>query len=179
MTDRSCHQVHPELKLSCTLSGNHERCSGLDPDEVEFVDWPNPDYVPPKKVSPRQAGSRMAQIAARTQPRTVTTPVPAQGFSAGLEGSQHAAERWDDEQKALVAAAIDAVARRHAGGGEFTSDAIWEELAGRVPVTKGLTALLMLARRRGVIESTGKTEITARGGHHDHGQQLRVWYSLL
>jgi hypothetical protein len=52
-------------------------------------------------------------------------------------------------------------------------------LAGAVPVTKGLTSRLMVASRAGLIDKTGKIAISDRGGHHDHGQRLNVWYSLI
>lgn len=174
------HPEHPQIVCENTAPlSHHPLCTGFDHADLmaEWVDWPNPDYVPPVKLPRSSAQSRLKALAGRI-PDQETLPDRA-GFSAGLRGSAKAAGRWDDAQKRRVMAAIDAVAKRHAGGGEFTSDEIWAELDGAVPVTKGLTALLMRARKNGVLDSTGHTEISRRGGDHDHGQRLTRWYSLL
>jgi hypothetical protein len=38
----------------------------------------------------------------------------------------------------------------------FTADEVWYELGASFPVTKGMTARLMVAERRGVIKNTGE-----------------------
>lgn len=180
MPGSNCGLAHPEHPaIRCDQRGSHPLCSGFDTTDpfAEYMDWPNPGYVPPVKVSRVAVKSHLAAVAAQVPP---APPKPVRdGFPAGLEGSERAGEAWDEAQKKLVDDAIAAVARAHAGGGEFTSDEIWEHLAGAVPVTKGLTARLMMAKRRGLLDSTGKTGISERGGHHDHGQRLTLWYSLL
>lgn len=178
---------HPELAgVRCdNATENHPTCTGkTDPMAFfgSYVDWANSDYVEPKVLkasSARELRERLAAVGAKTRPAVRVDDTEASGFAAGVAGSEQAAVRWTDGQIALVDAAILAVAQRHAGGREFTSDAIWEELAGKVPVTKALTSRLMRAARRRIIDNTGKTEISNRGGHHDHGQRLTVWYSLL
>lgn len=183
----ACGQVSPESStVSCqNHDGNHRLCTGYDSAVDEFVDWPNPSYEAPKTKGRRAAQQHLEAVAARVAPNVrVVSASPSAGaavdaptgFAKGLQESARAAERWDDDQKQLVMNAIIAVAKRE---GEFTSDAIWAELAGSVPVTKGLTSLLLLASRRGVLDSTGKTMISDRGGEHDHGQRLTVWYSLV
>jgi hypothetical protein len=155
---------------------NHPECTGWCSACEEYVDWPNPDHVPSKKL-----GAKPTEKLREMAGRVVAAPTVAEleGFPAGEAASLRSASAWTEEQKDLVDAAIRAVAQAHAGGGEFTSDAIWAHLDGAVPVTKGLTARLMRMSRQRIIDSTGKTEISERGGHHDHGQRLTVWYSLL
>lgn len=169
---------HPELAgVKCEISGNenHPECTGWSEAHGDYVDWPNPSHVPTKKITNGKA--RVQEMAARVIP--APRVVELEGFPAGEAGSQRAAGRWTDAQKVLVDNAIRAVAQDHRGGGEFTSDAIWDKLNGAVPVTKGLTSRLMVASRAGLIDKTGKTVISGRGGHHDHGQRLGVWYSLV
>lgn len=174
MTRGIAHPERPEV--ACDNSApNHAECSGWDQTVQNYVDWPNPDHIPPKAV--RGAREKVREMATRVQPAPRTSPL--EGFAAGVEGSERAATRWDDAQKQLVDKAILAVATRHRRGGEFTTDAIWDELNGAVPVTKGLTSRLMVATRRGLIDNTGKTVISERGGHSDHGQRLSIWYSLV
>jgi hypothetical protein len=60
----------------------------------------------------------------------------------------------------------------------FTADEIWYELGASFPVTKGMTARLMVAERRGVIKNTGEITYAKRGGQHDHAQRLTIWQSL-
>lgn len=173
----SCGLKHPEYtELVCDRRGPHPVHSGLDADD-EYQDWPNEHYVAPLRTHRSAVSSALAAVAARV-PAAPPQPV-REGFQAGLKASAESAANWTDAQKKLVDDAIIAVATGHRGGGEFTSDAVWDHLGARVPVTKGLTSRLTVARRRGLIESTGKTEISDRGGHHDHGQRLTIWYSLL
>lgn len=157
---------------------NHPECTGWCEECAEYVDWANPDFIPSKRLrtSPRAV---MREMASHVAPAPTVGAAVLSGFPAGEQGSERASARWNEDQKKLVDAAILAVATRHAKGGEFTTDEIWDELAGAVPVTKGLTARLMRAVRAGVMDKTGKTAVSERGGHHDHGQRLGVWYSLL
>lgn len=182
-----CGQFCPENgAVSCqNPDGNHRLCTGYDSVADEFVDWSNPSYEAPKTKGRQAAQQHLEAVAARVAPsvRVATASASASavleasdGFAKGVQESARAAGRWDDDQKQLVLDAIIAVAKRM---DEFTSDAIWAELAGSVPVTKGLTSLLRLASKRGILDSTGKTTISERGGEHDHGQRLTVWYSLI
>jgi hypothetical protein len=171
---------HPERPgLVCDRRGNHPVCSGFDPDgdDFEYVDWTNTDYVPPVTVPEKAAKGLLRGMAARVAP--APAPTAPSGFTAALEGSTRAGNAWDDHQKKLVDDAIRWVCEQHSGGGEFTTDAIWARLGGAVPVTKGLTARLQRARRDGLLDTTGKTTITERGGENDHAQRLTIWYSLL
>lgn len=170
---------HPNLGgVLCEIAKpNHPECTGWSQLGQDFVDWLNPDYEPPKRTTKAAARTQLKVAAGRVEPAPAVGTL--EGFEAGVEGSQRAATRWTEQEVALVDAAIRAVAVEHSGGREFTSDAIWEKLAGSVPVTKGLTARLMVASRAGLIDTTGKFAISERGGHHDHGQRLSVWYSLV
>lgn len=174
MTRGIAHPERPEVVCD-NSAANHAECSGWDPAAEGYIDWPNPDYTASKAVKGKPT-ERLRAMAARTAPAPRAGELT--GFPAGVEGSERAATRWTDEQVALVDQAICAVALRHRRGGEFTSDEIWAELNGAVPVTKGLTARLMRAQRQGLIDTTGKFAISERGGHHDHGQRLSIWYSL-
>jgi hypothetical protein len=169
-------QPHPEDNgIRCDVTRRrHPLCTGWSPAQGCYIDWDNPDYERPKTVT--NAKAKVAELATRVAP--VSRVADTEGFPAAEEGSERAADRWTDAQKELVDAAIRAVAKAHHGGGEFNSDDIWDELAGAVPVTKGLTSRLLMAQRRGLIGNTGKTEISQRGGHHDHGQRLTVWHSV-
>jgi hypothetical protein len=175
-------QPHPTKPgvLCDSRTPNHPECSGWDDVLDSFIDWPNPDHIPSRKLAPSRTTrkERLQTVAARTEAAPRVQEVTS-GFPAGLAGSQSAARAWTEQERQAVDDAIRTVAQRHAGGGEFTSDAVWELLDGAVPVTKGLTARLMVASRAGLIDTTGKFEISQRGGHHDHGQRLSVWYSLI
>ena len=169
-----CQNRNPDSpEISCDLDGgNHRLCTGLDPSTHLFVDWSNPDYrEPPPKVDKQKTATRMREIRSRVEPAT-----RAEGFAAGVEASGRSAGVWTQEEKDLVFEAIRKVAIEHE---EFTTDQVWEELGGRVPITKGMTSMLMLASRRGILDSTGKTTTSTRGGQHDHGQRLTIWYSLI
>lgn len=169
-------QPHPtEPEVRCTITAdNHPECTGWSPSIGNYVDWPNPDHVPSRAIRGKPT-SKLREMAGRV----ASAPRVTDGFQAGLEGSQRAATRWTDMQKDLVDRAIRAVAVAHAGGAEFTADEVWDQLDGAVPVTKGLTARLIRAEHRHLILNTGKTEISHRGGHHDHGQRLAIWCSLV
>lgn len=170
---------HPYVTASCELrKPHHPICTGKGPDG--YVDWVNLGYVPSESKTKAQAAQKLAKLAGRV-PRTTGgrngAPAPTEGFPAGLAGSEDAANRWDEGQKALVDDAIVIVAAKRAGE-TFTSDAVWAQLNNAVPVTKGLTARLIAAEREGTIENTGETTISERGGEHDHGQRLTLWRSL-
>lgn len=174
----TCDQPHPERPtLLCTNApGNHRLCTGYDADGDEFLDWPNPAYEVPKARGRRDAQEHLQQVAGRVAPDVRVVSPATTGIQKGFAESERAATRWSAAQKALVMDAIIAVAE---GNDEFTTDAIWKQLDGNVPVTKGMTAMLQNAVRKGILDSTGKTEISNRGGEHDHGQRLTVWYSLI
>jgi hypothetical protein len=82
---------------------------------------------------------------------------------------------WTPEQQAKVDAAIIKMARMKP---RFTADEVWYELGASFPVTKGMTARLMVAERRGIIKNTGEITYAKRGGQHDHAQRLTIWQSL-
>lgn len=183
----ACDQQHPERPtVRCEQQAEpqrHQLCTGYDAAADEYVDWANPSYEPPKTRGRRQAQQHLEEVATRVvpdirvQPTSAETAVPGSvGIAKGFAESARAARRWDDKEKQLVLDAIIAVAKRE---DEFTTDAVWRELNGAVPVTKGMTAMLRLADRRGILISTGKTTISDRGGEHDHGQRLTVWASLI
>lgn len=172
MTFGAAHPERPQVICDSTVK-NHEICSGWDDDLQNYVDWPNDLYEPPKKVSPgARLHEKLSEMAQRVEPAERVQD----GIQAGMEASQRAADTWTEEQRKQVFAAIVAVAERE---DEFTTDAVWAELDGAVPITKGMTAMLRLAVKRNVIGNTGKTTISERGGKHDHGQRLSIWYSLV
>lgn len=168
-----CEKEHPEIpSVRChNTEGNHPTCTGFDRGQRQYLDWVNPDYAPPKTVDKAAAKDTLRGIAARAEPAR-----RVEGFAAGLEGSRQAAGVWTQDQKDRVSEAIKAVALEY---DEFTTDLIWAKLDGSVPVTKGMTAMLKRADQQGVLGNTGKTEISQRGGQHDHGQRLTIWYSLI
>jgi hypothetical protein len=153
---------------------NHEWCTGWDREVFSYVDSPNPDHTPPKTVDSKTAQSALESYAERVEPDPTST-----GWEAALEGSEAAARTWTEAEKRMVREALHAVCQDHAGGGEFTTDAVWERLGASVPVTKGITSVLSYGKHHRWLDSTGKTEISTRGGKHDHAQRLTVWYSLL
>jgi hypothetical protein len=158
-----CIQNHPvNLAIRCDNSpGNHRLCTGYDPEVDSFVDWPNPDYVAPKNHTSRKAAhAQMEDVAAR-----VTPELRVQG-PQDLAQSKPAPDQWTEDQRTTVMNAIIEVARSH---DEFTSAMIWERLGAAVPVTEELPAMMKLASRRGILDSTGKL--------HESG--LTIWYSLL
>lgn len=98
-------------------------------------------------------------------------------MTKALEGSELAAKhKWTPEERDEVDTAIRIVA---SGNSTFTADEIWEQLGPDFPVTKGLTARLTAAARRGDILNTGAIVFAERGGEHDHSQRLSVWSSTL
>lgn len=93
-----------------------------------------------------------------------------------MKASQASADaKWTPEQTAQVDAAI--MSCRHFQP-TFTADDVWRRLPADFPVTKGMAARLNVAARHGLIENTGQTTTSTRGGKHDHGQRLTVWRSL-
>lgn len=172
MTFGAAHPERPRVICDSTVK-NHEICSGWDDDLQNYVDWLNDLYEPPKKVSP---GARLHEKLSEMAQRVAPAERVQDGIQAGMEASQRAADTWTEEQRKQVFAAIVVVAERE---NEFTTDAVWAELDGAVPITKGMTAMLRLAVKRNVIGNTGKTTISERGGKHDHGQRLSIWYSLV
>jgi hypothetical protein len=174
-----CGELHPDYAdIVCDVTvPAHPWHRGWSVAVDSYVDWENPSYVPPVKTDRKAAAGKLKEMATRVASAPTTADdEPPSGFSAGLAGSEQAARRWTDDEKATVLGAIIAVARRL---DEFTTDDIWDELAGRVPVTKGMTAMLKSADRKDILGNTGKTVISQRGGQHDHGQRLTVWYSLI
>lgn len=103
-------------------------------------------------------------------------PVEPEPFERGRRGSERASRRWTAEQVDAVDAAIENCARRLT---EFTADDVWAALGDEFPVTKGLTARLVVARNAGLIAGTDQLRKTHRGGVHDKGQRLSVWRSLI
>lgn len=97
------------------------------------------------------------------------------GRDDALRLSQLAADtRWNEQEQARVDRAI---ARCAWALPDFTADDVWAELADAVPVTKGLSARLMVAARRGVIEATGTVRPSTRTTRdpRDAGRALKVW----
>jgi len=91
------------------------------------------------------------------------------------ESQASANANWSLEQQTQVDAAIVKMARMKP---RFTADEVWYELGVSFPVTKGMTARLMVAERRGIIKNTGEITYAKRGGQHDHAQRLTIWQSL-
>jgi hypothetical protein len=93
-----------------------------------------------------------------------------------MQASQASATaKWTLQQQDQVDAAIRKMARMMP---EFTADQVWYELGASFPVTKGMTARLLVAQRAGVIKNSGLTTFAERGGVHDHAQRLTVWQSV-
>lgn len=168
-----CGKQHPGIPSTrChNAEGNHRLCTGFNRQQRQYLDWVNPDYVEAKTVEKTEAKDLLRTIAARTAPAR-----RVEGFAAGLDASRRSAGTWTQEQKDRVFEAIRSVALEH---DEFTTDLVWERLAGSVPVTKGMTAMLKRADAKGILMSTGKTQVSQRGGQHDHGQRLTIWASLI
>ncbi len=94
---------------------------------------------------------------------------------AMAESQASANAKWTPEQQDRVDAAIRKMARMLP---RFTADQVWYELGASFPVTKGMTARLLVAQRRGIIKNTGEIAYAERGGEHDHAQRLTIWQSL-
>ena len=86
-----------------------------------------------------------------------------------------ATAKWTPSQQNQVDIARRKMARMMP---EFTADEVWYELGATFPVTKGMTARLLVAQRQGVIKNSGQITYAERGGVHDHAQRLTVWQSL-
>jgi hypothetical protein len=83
--------------------------------------------------------------------------------------------KWTPLQQNQVDVAIRKMARMMP---EFTADQVWYELGASFPVTKGMTARLLVAQREGIIRNSGEIAFAERGGVHDHAQRLTVWQSV-
>jgi len=83
--------------------------------------------------------------------------------------------KWTALQQNQVDTAIRKMARMMP---KFTADQVWYELGASFPVTKGMTARLLVAQRKGVIKNSGTITFAERGGVHDHAQRLTVWQSV-
>jgi hypothetical protein len=94
---------------------------------------------------------------------------------AMAESQASANAKWTPAQQDQVDAAIRKMARMLP---RFTADEVWHELGATFPVTKGMTARLLVAQRNGVIRNTGEITWADRGGKHDHAQRLTIWQSL-
>jgi hypothetical protein len=179
----SCGQHHPSSpQVICeNPSENHKLCTGYSSVDDEFLDWENPEYKVPQTRSRKGAQQHLEDVATRVASdyRVASSPPlnpDSEGIAMGFSESERTANRWSEDQKQLVLNAIIAVAKENE---EFTTDLVWQYLNGAVPVTKGMTAMLRSASRKGILDSTGKTEVSSRGGEHDHGQRLTIWYSLI
>jgi hypothetical protein len=94
---------------------------------------------------------------------------------AMVESQASANAKWTPQQQMQVDTAIRKMARMLP---RFTADQVWYELGASFPVTKGMTARLLVAQRNGVIKNTGEVTFAERGGEHDHAQRLTIWQSL-
>ncbi len=94
---------------------------------------------------------------------------------AMVESQASANVKWTPRQQMQVDNAIRKMARMLP---RFTADQVWYELGASFPVTKGMTARLLVAQRNGVIKNTGEITFAERGGEHDHAQRLTIWQSL-
>ena len=94
---------------------------------------------------------------------------------AMVESQASANAKWTPQQQMQVDTAIRKMARMLP---RFTADQVWYELGASFPVTKGMTARLLVAQRNGVIKNTGEITFAERGGEHDHAQRLTIWQSL-
>lgn len=151
---------------------SHPRCTGFDPALDDFRNWVNPNYEPPKNTGREDAKATIRRAAAATAPDVRGDgSAPSSGPLTG---------RWSDEERALVRQALWTVCERHAGGGEFTSEEVWDELAGRVRMTHGLASIIKQAERDKWLGNTGKKgRSQRRRKDHDDGRELVLWYSLL
>ena len=96
-------------------------------------------------------------------------------LARGIEGSERAARKWNEAERALVEAVVVKLCRTR---WTFTASDVWDALGPAFPVTKGLTAVLIHAQRQGWCVATSRTVRCGRGGPHDHAQRLTVWQSL-
>lgn len=164
-----CTALHPEFKVTCHKTGMHKHhtCQIKVGVVKQTVSWPNEDYIGPN--APANLNSAVERVREADRQRT--------GFAAGVAASEASADaRWNDEQQALVLHAIGTVARVRP---TFTTQHVWDALGPSVPVTKGMTGMLMRAKGEGWIENSGQLDIRTGGGAHDHGQRLTVWRSLI
>ena len=151
----------------------------------------------PERIPAANRVRRLRRLAGRAEVPGDSLLTPEQRRD---EGIARAAARWTPEEAALVDTAIRAVAQRKAAdyraamaGEAATYDAgdawaellelttadVWAELAGAVPVTKGIAGRMLAAQGAGLIVSTGRT--TKPGDDvpgPNHGQRLTVWRAL-
>ena len=121
-----------------------------------------------KNVTQRSADSRGGRI--------VLTKHERHRMRVAMVESQASANaKWTPQQQMQVDTAIRKMARMMP---RFTADQVWYELGVTFPVTKGMTARLLVAQRNGVIKNTGEITFAERGGEHDHAQRLTIWQSL-
>lgn len=101
------------------------------------------------------------------------------GFQRGVDASQLAADsKWTDREREEVFVAIQRVARQRP---RLTTQHVWEALGPSFPVTKGMTAVMLRAKRAGLITQDRDAPPAYRdgGGPHDHAQRLTWWISLV
>ena len=117
---------------------------------------------------------------------------PATPEARRNEGIARAAAKWTDEEAADVDTAIRTIATRRLNhqpkthlpvdveaAREFTTADVWEELAGRVPVTKGIAGRMLAAKSAGIIANTGRTTYPPKDAPGpNNGQRLTVWRAL-
>lgn len=170
----ACTTTSPDdPQAHCTKGeDNHLRCVGWSSAAGEMASWPNPRYVEPKTVPRTQAASRLAEMAARVAPATTVEDQ----VTAARAGSERAARRWTEAERALVYATICEVAAEKK---RFTSDDVWRAVGEDAPMTMGLTALLRRAQKNGHIRPTSEHAYSQRPDRndHDYGRHLRVWES--
>ncbi len=67
--------AHPDdPSLQCGEAGPHRLCTAYDTVGDRFVDWPNPDYVPPAPKRGRDETSKtLRDIRSRVRPASRTT----------------------------------------------------------------------------------------------------------
>jgi hypothetical protein len=137
-----------------------------------MINWSNPRYKLPKTTPRRDVAASVAELAARVAP----APTVADQAQAARAGSESAARRWTDAERALVYATICEIATQRK---RFTSDDIWRALGDEVPMTMGIAALLRRAQKNGHIRPTSDHAYSERPDRrdHDYGRHLRVWES--
>lgn len=163
--------AHAKLAAGRLLTGRAERYAVTVHPLTPSL-WPNGDPYGPPVQDPR---GEPRDVSPGPVPPNPTGGGEPSGFAAGVEGSERAARRWTDSEKAEVDAAIAQTAQDAA---EFTTDDVWRTLGDAFPVTKGMTSRLVAAARGGIIRNTGRIVRSTRGGAHDHAQRLTVWASL-
>jgi hypothetical protein len=165
MTTSECGNKREGGGITCDkTTKNHKFCSGWSDEAGGHVDWPNPQWSPPKvKADAKGAEADLRAMAARV--------------NAGAEGSERASRSWTDTERKLVELAIAEVADQV---DEFSTDEVWAALGDSVPMTAGMAAMLRAATAQGVIEPTDRyTDSRRDRADHDGGRRLRVWRSKM